>query len=58
VLGALPPVITSLLDGITAKDKQGVQGVWGDDSQVVELIAVKKWAVNEPGAVVTISKIG
>ena len=48
----------SLLDGITAKDKQGVQGVWGDDSQVVELIAVKKWAVNEPGAVVTITKIG
>jgi Holliday junction resolvase RusA-like endonuclease len=48
----------SLLDGITAKDKQGIQGVWGDDSQVVELIAVKKWAVNEPGAVVTITKIG
>lgn len=48
----------SLLDGITAKDKQGVQGVWDDDSQVVELYAVKKWAVNEPGVVVTITKLG
>lgn len=47
----------SLLDGITAKDKAGVQGVWGDDSQVIELVAVKKWAINEPGAVVTITKI-
>ena len=62
VMPTTPPDVDklcrSLLDGVTAKDKTGVQGVWGDDSQVVELIAVKKWAVAEPGVVVTITKIG
>jgi Holliday junction resolvase RusA-like endonuclease len=53
----LDKVCRSLLDGITAKDKQGVQGVWGDDSQVIELVASKRWATGEPGVAVTITAI-
>ena len=50
-------ICRSLLDGITAKDKAGVQGVWGDDAQVVELVASKRWATGEPGVAVTITAI-
>jgi Holliday junction resolvase RusA-like endonuclease len=45
----------SLLDGITAKDKSGVRGVWADDSQVVRLEVSKVYAVGQSGVAVTIS---
>ena len=45
-------VCRSLLDAVTKG------GVWVDDALVVELHAVKTWAVNEPGVIVTITKIG
>jgi Holliday junction resolvase RusA-like endonuclease len=47
----LDKVCRSLLDGITAG------GVWGDDAQVVDLVARKRWAVGEPGAAVTITAV-
>jgi Holliday junction resolvase RusA-like endonuclease len=46
----------SLLDGITAKDKSGVRGVWADDSQVVRLEVSKVYAVGQSGVAVTITK--
>jgi len=44
-------ICRSLLDSISKG------GVWVDDALVVELHAVKTWAVNEPGVVVTITAI-
>jgi len=44
-------VCRSLLDGI------GSGGVWGDDAQVVDLVARKRWAKGEPGAAVTITSV-
>jgi len=44
-------VCRSLLDAVTHG------GVWVDDALVVELHAVKTWATNEPGVIVTITAI-
>jgi Holliday junction resolvase RusA-like endonuclease len=59
-LPTVPPDVDkltrSLLDGITAKDKIGVRGVWADDSQVVRLEVSKVYAVGQSGVAVTITK--
>jgi Holliday junction resolvase RusA-like endonuclease len=59
-LPTVPPDVDkltrSLLDGITAKDKSGVRGVWADDSQVVRLEVSKVYAVGQSGVAVTITK--
>jgi Holliday junction resolvase RusA-like endonuclease len=59
-LPTVPPDVDklarSLLDGITAKDRSGVRGVWGDDSQVVRLEVSKVYATGQAGVAVTISK--
>jgi Holliday junction resolvase RusA-like endonuclease len=44
-------ICRSLLDAVTKG------GVWVDDALVVELHAVKTWAVAEPGVIVTITAI-
>jgi len=50
----LDKVCRSLLDGVTGKNGQGV---WGDDAQVVDLVARKRWAKGEPGAAITITSV-
>jgi Holliday junction resolvase RusA-like endonuclease len=51
------PVVAPDVDKLARALLDSCKGVWGDDSQVVELVAYKQWASGEPGVQVLITKM-
>ena len=51
------PVVAPDVDKLARALLDSCKDVWGDDAQVVELIAYKRWASGEPGVQVSITKL-
>ena len=51
------PIVPPDTDKLARALLDSCKAVWGDDSQVVELVAYKQWALGEPGVQVSITKM-